>query len=419
MNKQGETEGTEVMNRGEKTREAQLDKLESIENTPEKSLVRNNLTLQRRRFIQHLIDHPTNTLGHVNYTGVSLGGTSFFNEKLAIDSAKQEFGEKVKMQFHSAEYKHYVYLRACKNLPENCTIVEGELDNLIANETEYKSNGLGRIIDKLNNRTKTFDEIWADYCMTASKEMAKSGARHISFNIKSGLYYLTMYVGCREKGGNDYKFRKLKAISGSKSNDAGEIMADLIRHYLERYGWKGRLDLVYNVRYNGGANGSSTMVTIGFAVNLPKGLITPIVENRQEVDQKRKSQLSNAVHILRHGGIEVLFKPDGRGHHKRKGKKAAVVMDAEQISLYRKIYKRWAKYTTLTTKQISVKISAELGLDSRSVSSTLAWLSPNLAKGIKNPIRKQLVEQALALRAKRMGSLKKYVATCHKIFMAA
>ena len=404
-----ESDGAMVENvRGEKATEIALDKLESIENTVEKSLVRDDIDFQRHQFINYLLnDYRTgNWEGKINgwlncadelpYKGMVLGGANFFNERLAINSAKRSFGSKVVMRFDSAEYDPNVFLRAVKRLPENCTIVHGEFDALTDNKTEYRSYGIGRVMDDRKDGLADCpaDEIWADYCMTASKEMAKSSAKHIAHNIDRGLYYLTMFVGCRQKGGVDYKFGKLKAICNSKSNDPAEIMADLIRHYLmTRQEYRGEISLVYNVRYNGGANGSSIMVTLGFAVNLPKNLITPIIENRQEIEQKRKSRMNNHYFRLKREGVDALF-TDERGRPPTKSK-TVPVCDKAYISLCRKIYKRWAKGVP------NKKIAAQLGVSARQVGSTIAWLSPKhvaKAKGIKL----ELLKQAKALRKKTL-----------------
>jgi len=367
-----------------------------IEQNSEKSRIRNIMVLQRLQFVASL--KPCKD-GYIPYREATLPASSWYNEEIAQDAIRFRFGDKVRVRFDGIEKNEKIFHMAIHNLPENCTMVQGLWEDLFDKEIQYKSTGIGMTLNEPPTINPLYDWIFHDLCQSATKEVLKSAARIISRNMKEkGVYFATCYFGGRMgrvKGGVDRIAKNLRNLSGIKSDNYGEIMAAGIEKYLQWYGWKGNIRIIHNVTYSGGKKGSSTMVTLGLGINLPESLITPVIENRQVQNQIRKAELNNHYYATKKNGVEALFN-DGRGRPKGKGKKVKLI-DKQQVKIWRKIYKRWAKGLDSKT------IAKQLGLELQSVGSTIAHLSPVFAAKAKG-IRKQLVDQALSLRAKRLGT---------------
>ncbi|MGI9569276.1 MAG: hypothetical protein ACR2PH_05955, partial [Desulfobulbia bacterium] len=274
-----------------------------------------------------------------------------------------------------------VALKALMNLPENANILKGDFSDLFNKNLIRKKNSL--LFAKGEAKTPNkYNFVWADYCCPVRRILVDNLIDVINNNVDKGIVYVTFCGSTREKGGRKNLLNDL----GVKSNKVdSKDMPDVLAKHISKMvvnSSKKRVHNVYSVVYGGGRTGQTTMITLGFSVNLSKDAITVISENRQGRDGNRYATYYKMKKTK--GWGEKEGKKRGR---KRKKKTSAELVKAqkEKVALRKKVEVRMKR--DWTSAKIAQDLNKVYGYDltASQVSSIKAWLNPNakLAKKLK------------------------------------
>ena len=187
-----------------------------------------------------------------------------------------------------AENNQKRYKEAKKNIPSCAKIWNINMDKVLYN--------------KMLNKGKLCDVIWADYCNPLSLQDIKGCVDHIRFTLKSeGMYYVTTNLcGGRIVNGKRGVYNMLTGHNQSSPCiiQESKITNSLIRDEMEKQfvnEFKRQkiknVCKIYDVMYRGGSNNSTPMLTMGFSIGIKRNrVIFPnvIKENRIHRDKMQK-----------------------------------------------------------------------------------------------------------------------------------
>jgi hypothetical protein len=283
--------------------------IKSIEQTPEKNCVRNDIVFQN---LQHLRYRESKNDPVTVISAVTLPAERWHLERLwlnTLDNAVRSGIIKNHPSVHiqGVEKGKDNFIESSIHVPPNCNITHGMLNEFLDNEVRYSRSGLGQIdLSTLRYNPVTMSFYWADYCMPADIEVIKDFAKRICSNMPEGIAYLTMSLRLRGKTKKFLKdFKKFGVINYAQS------VENAVNYHINQNmkGIKGKkINLIYKVVYGGGEKEGTTMLTIGYSINIPKEAITVIRENRIEGKRDLKKRRKAIAWHLKHKKFKV-FKP--------------------------------------------------------------------------------------------------------------
>jgi hypothetical protein len=250
-----------------------------------------------------------------------------------------------------------VFIEAARNLPIfYCTLTPCGFDDLLTHEIHF---GRGRHIGTLvknTNEMKAYNFLWPDYCQTPNRHRLEQAAIHVKKSLQRGLYFITFSLTGRQHGQESIMKREFMR----------EALEDNLFHYFDKHDVK-KVRKVYDVVYSGGKG--TTMITMGFSIDVPKKAITPIEANYQITENERKAVTNQIGYKLKHDGIkkylpktmkqiEALTKKAKKAKKGKRGRKKMALLD--------KVLSRRAKGMT------KEEIAKDLGITLHQVGSTLA-----------------------------------------------
>ena len=275
----------------------QKKKNDSIENSVEKCKVRTDLAIHKRKVAVHLDLTKASLL--------SLPAEKAHFEHTLVHNFKRE-GIDIDLSFIGVEKNFSRAIKTFKNMPANSQVVgDCTIEDFLQYEHNASKSGAISLTDIKRATPLMFDFIWLDYCMLATEEGINHLVKCMLENIDKGYIAVTWDLSTRHMKPCDYA----KEFSGYKKGmSLREAVVATIAEKLKKIGKE--INLAYNVVYGGGDKGITTMLTLGYTVGIPKGVIKPIEENFR--DGKNEVKMSRA-------GMVNKFKTTGKweiGHKK-------------------------------------------------------------------------------------------------------
>jgi len=353
-------------------------KVRSIEHAVKKNNVRFDIIGQTLQWIanKEKTNHP---IEHIHSATLPADKGYFENALHHSLNTNPFLTNRPSISFDCAEKVKTIAIKAMRALPENSYVLNGSYKDLFKKNLVRKAGGAFTGVGKVT-KPNTVNFAWADYCCPANMELTNDFVDMVINNIESGLAYVTFCGHSRGAGGRKTIAKKFAKYATDKDSSlALQINNGVIEAIIAKLKKSNKkVELVYNVIYGGGQHGNTTMMTIGFAVNLPKHSITLIEDYRQgQSDNYGKVyRMSTVLSGMRGWKIK-----DRKKHGRRKGRKGYKLSPERIAELHnikkakdntrRKIAKRYAKGMDSKT------IAKELGLSTMQVGSIIAWLNPN------------------------------------------
>ena len=338
------------------------DKTKSIETSPEKASIRNDIVSQN---LQNLV--RMEKLGkHIStINGLTLPAKKWFFEHNFINHIGNAFflANKPQVHFYGVEKEAKFIDQTFKNMPQSCHIVKGMLHEFIDNEVQFKTNGVGQILDTPRRVPIIFDFYWADYCLTPNMKNIEQFVQVLNNNIKHGLAYITFSLNLRgRKEGFQNEF---------SCYDKNKLIAvvNAINRCISKNVKGKKVNLTYKVLYAGGESERTPMITIGFSVGIPANAIRVIDEDRMTKKRELKSHRANFVNKLQNNTYKTAMQ-DHRGRPRKSAKK---IITPEQIRLEAAVTRWESKWDSLKgNNEKKAKIAAKYGVSLHSFGSMIA-----------------------------------------------
>ena len=261
-------------------------------------------------------------------------------------------------------------------MPDNATVLKGNFSDIF--NKPFKTARAGYSYLTSNESTtmmRKYGLVWADYCCYTSVELLNDLVHVIKHNIDKGLIYVTFCISATR--GNDIQtIKKLRKYSSS--SDIYQATISSLNHFLRKIKNK-KVRKVFEVVYGGGGRQSTTMITIGYSVNLPTTAVTPISFDDSEWKSKdrikRQCVVSNRLSKLR-GWQEK--------KRRKKVQRAKLLSSKEQARLEKAVIQWEGKWKDLS-KARKVMIAEKYGVTLRQFGSKVACRHGKHAKnrGIK------------------------------------
>lgn len=307
----------------------------------------------------------------------SLCGSHFLFETLINQKLRNAFYFKrtPSIFFDCAEVSKQICDEAIVHMPleENSRLAWCTLKELFTKNIKYKilRGRFGRTTQQDVKDPVMYDVVWADYCSQPSLELIQDAAWTIANRFQqSGLYFMTFCLEVRRKGGRKGNIKRL----GVKNDCLLKAIEIAFLREAAKLRIKSKLRKIYSVQYSGGSGENTTMITLGFAYNLPVEILPAIVEDRQ-AEQREGRQLRYQARYKIQAMKHRIERPRKLKVHKRS--KSGKQVGKGYVSLQSKIHRRYDKGWT------TERIAKDLGVGNQQVSSTLAWYcNPNSFKHI-------------------------------------
>ena len=348
-------------------------KIRNIENTVKKNNIRLDIIGQTTEWISNQ-EKKNKPITHLHGASLPADKAYFENGFYHAINNSPFLHHKPAVSFDCAEKEKSIATKAMKALPPNCNVLKGEFKDLLKKEI-VRDSGAIFIKGKKPTKINTVNFAWADYCCPANMTLVNDFADMIINNMKSGLAYLTVGGYNRGKGGRKTIIKRFARYAIDKeSTDALRInsgIIDAINAKLKNS--KKNIKCIYNVIYGGGKHGITTMMTIGFSVNLPANMVTLIEDYRQGQDQID----GRVVRMSAYLSGKRAWTQKVRKQRKTKGRKLSPERKAE-IKAIEKARRAIKKKIAVRMKRgwDNKKIAEELNLKVGSVGSMVAWLNP-------------------------------------------
>ena len=337
---------------------------DSIEQTVEKANIRYDIVDQEKQYLAYKesIGQPVSTV-----ESVTLCAEHWYFENLLNNAIKHSSLKNIpEVKLHGVEGKKSVAELALKNRPANADITCCMLDEYYKFETLVSKTGTGFIQEVERERPLLLNFIWNDYCCPVNLELMKAFVDNVSDTMKEGLAYVTFNLKLRQKGGQKKALKDLEDFS--KAKKLAKAVRIAFNRFFNRYARELDIRCVYDVVYGGGAIGNTTMITLGFAVNLPEKAIKPIQEDRMEI--KNEIRLSNYQAYKK---MESRKKwTCGRIGKPKKQK------TPEEIRVDMAVY-RWESEWDNISKEKKIKVAEKYGVNVRTFRCKVAWYHGKLA----------------------------------------
>jgi len=280
-----------------------------------------------------------------------------------------------KLHFISAEKEKKTALASYINMPDNATVLKGLFSDIFKSPFRKSKAGFSYMTDNPKDIQKTnYNLVWADYCSYATTQLLNDFIYVVENHMNQGIIYLTFCLS--EKRGAHKK--SLKDLSKySKSKDIAEATADAIKVFAKKIKGK-KIRKVFEVIYGGGKTSGTSMVTIGFSVNIKANAITELYFDDSEWKSKDRLKRQSVVHnrLKKVGGWNV--KKSGR----RKSTKTRVKKTVEDIRLNGAVERWESKWSNLTMEK-KTAIADKYGVTIRQFACKVAHKHGKLAKAKK------------------------------------
>lgn len=351
---------------------AEVKKVQNIENTVKKSNIRLDIISQATQWLvfQSKVKKPIEEL-----KGATLSGDKAYFEGACFHhlTTSPFLKHKPRVSFDCAEKKsRKIALKAMTSLPINSHMYYGDYNDLFKKEFVRKDGAMFAKSGKATN-PNIYNFVWADYCCPASKKLVKEFINTINNNVNTGVVYLTFCGHTRAEGGRKTLVRQFADVETTEdANITRKLNAKIIKAIKNEVCKD--VKLIYNVIYGGGQHGTTTMMTIGFSVNLPKNVIVPIADYRQgkTQDEWRIYRMANSL-SARNGWKLKERKKTGR---KRKSWRSVERIAEMKAEIKRKNKLRKKIRTRLNRGWNSVRIADDLKIPTRVVGAMRSWINP-------------------------------------------
>jgi hypothetical protein len=347
-----------------KSKTAHAKKIDSIEQTVEKSKIREDIVSQEMQAVNFYAG-TKNPITEIH--GATLPAAEAFFENLVDHVFKTFSSHKPKISFDCADMTRGVALKALLNLPENCHILNGQFSDLFEQDL-IRKNGVLYATGE-SDYYNMYDFVWADYCCPIKTQLVKDFINVIENNVDKGLVYATFCGSTRAKGGRKTMLKDI--IGNSKLEATPENIANALIETIKKNTTK-NIKLIYNVIYGGGEKGITTMITIGFSVGMAKGAVEPIEENRQTRNHARYAVYYKMKHTK---GWNVPVRKAQKKRKNAKSKAEAIKLEKEKVALRKKISIRLAR--GLNSEEIAEELNKKYGYDltTGQIGSMKAWMN--------------------------------------------
>lgn len=348
-------------------------KIKSIENTAEKSKVRQDYIGLINQHLYHR-EKEGNPIKEI--TSLSLPAESWFFEKGLLNSNNTAFYRRTKptMKFDGVDWGFQTSLEALENMPENSTITGScSFEDFLKYETIIKKNGYSRVnYDAPRKSALKYYNVWADFCNDATLQRLKDYVNIIRRNIDMGFAGITVKLSSRKKGSCKEEYiGRFKGYCNSK--DRAKAIEVTINKLLHNSGYS-TAHCVYSVQYPGGEAGRSRMLTLIYAVNIPKQALIPIREDRtikSTLVQTRKLFVSR---LRKNGRWDIKLGKQGR----KKGKAKKILTPEEKRVI--SATGRWEKVWGMISREKKMKVASKYGKSLHSFGSMIAHYHGELRK---------------------------------------
>ena len=343
-------------------------KNDSIEQTVEKEKVRTDICSQTIQWLAHQ-ESIKQAVKHIQSATLPAENAYFENLLTHIMHNFSHLKTNPEITFNCAERIRGKAVEIIKSMPDNGYILNGDFSDLL----DKKLTKSPRLLHKENKTAiNKYNFMWADYCCPVNPTLVRDTVKAINNHIDSGVIYVTFCGLTRQEGGRS---GMLKRITGKEVKDpTSEEIADSIINAIEWGVPKKKINLIYKVIYGGGKRGGTTMITLGFSINVAKKAIEPIVEDRKEAQRKY-----NNVYYKMKDKKGWAKKIDGRGRPTKIRKKSAVAIKDQRakIAIRKKVFVRFNKGWDSKRIVIDLKKTYNLELTTGQVGSMIAWMNPN------------------------------------------
>lgn len=342
-------------------------KTDSIEQTVEKANVRFDIVGQIMQYLHYKesINQPVNLV-----ESVTLCAEHWYQENLLNNAIRNSSLKNIpEVKIHGVEFEKSVAELALKNRPANADITCCALEDYYKYETLVSKTGTSFLQNYEREFPLSLNFLWNDYCRPVNTLLMKNFVDNISDNMKEGLAYVTFNLKPRQKGGAQKVLADLAEFS--KAKKLAKAVRIAFNRFFNRYARELNIRCIYDVVYGGGSIGNTTMITLGFAVNLPEATIKTIEENRMEI--KNETRMSNYQAYMK-------MKTRKKWQCGRIGR-PKVAKTSEQVKLDMAVY-RWESKWGQISKEKKIKIAAKYGVNFKAFGSRVAWYHGKL--GSKN-----------------------------------
>lgn len=337
---------------------------DSIEQTVEKANVRFDLVNQ---FMQYLAYKESINQPVEKVESVTLCAEHWYHENLLNNAIRNSCLKNIpEVKLHGVESEKSVAELALKNRPANADITCCTLEDYYKYETLVSKTGTSFIQAMEREFPLTLNFLWNDYCRPVNTLLMKNFVDNVSDTMKEGLAFVTFNLKPRQKGGQKKALKDLSEFS--KAKKLAKAVRTTFNRLFNRYARELKIRCIYDVVYGGGAIGNTTMITLGFAVNVPEKAIKTIEENRMDI--KNEVRLSN---------YQAYKKMQSRKKWQcgRVGRQKKV-KNPEQVKLDMAVLRWEGKWDKISAEK-KIKIAKKNGVGVRSFGCRVAWYHGKLA----------------------------------------
>lgn len=365
------------------------DKINSLENTPAKREIRNDLCGQTLQYIKQ------NNIK--NFVGVSLPAKDYLFETDLEYRIKNNFGylkNIPSVQFHCAETEVQTMRRGLKNRPSFCTVSNLNIEELIRLPINFSKEKIGKVqkgfeddnesddfkfMDCCGQPTEenfvgNYNFLWADYCQRPTRKVLDTMIESLQFqDERKGLYYFTFSLAHKKI---NHIIRELNYSPRNTTIDKA----------LEKYiakSFKTHLyetpKLIYSVVYTGGKN--SPMITLGFCIGVNN--ITTIIDNRKERQSKLKSKNNSLFNKTLANPKKYFKQKKFKGFRQKKQYSNSNLTKQDRqfiIQKFQKEKKLGEDKKTITKKLAKAKRLIKHNVSRCQISAVLAWITSSKLK---------------------------------------
>lgn len=360
------------------------NKIDSIEQTVAKNNIRNNIARQFEQYISTLKKVPQ--IMNV----ASLAAKEWMFEYGLLNTLRHSFILKniPELHFISAEKEKKIATKSFENMPINATVLHGMFSDIFQSPYKTAKVGWSYLTEAIKDYQSPiqYSLIWADYCSYANVRLLEDFVNAVEHNITEGLIYITFCLS-EKHGAHKKSLKALKKYSKSNGEDICKVTSDAIKYFAKQIKGK-KVEKVFEVIYGGGSTLGTSMVTVGFSVNLYAKNIKPLFfdDTEWKPEDKLKRQMVVYNHLSKHGGWKEkrigrprkTYQPNPKTIARRKeNQERKNAWDKLRKKIIIRVNRGWedSKIYNDLREQLD-KINKKF----KSVVSVRAWLSPNLAK---------------------------------------
>jgi len=341
----------------------QKQKVVNIENTVGKNNVRLGIARHVEQYLYYM--QGKEKMPAEMRVG-TLAAEQWYFEKLLDNCLHHSFLLKnaPKLSFVSAESDKEIAEQSFINMPDNATVLHGSFSDIFTKPYAIAKGGYGYFTGSAKSDTMDYKYglIWADYCAYPSTKLLTDLEHMITHNIDKGLFYVTY---CLSHVHNRHKKAVKDLGKYSKAKDIEQITRDAVDHFIGTIKGK-KVKKIFEVIYGGGGKEGTTMITIGFSVNIPAQAITPLSfdDGEWKSDDRQKRQGIVYRRLSKKGGWKLSKK--GRPIKRKK-----TALTAEDVRLFNAVT-RWELKWDKQSKEKKHLIADKYGVSMQSFACMVA-----------------------------------------------